>query len=239
MKAEIQFGRSRIPYAIRRSSRRKTIGVTVSADGVEVVAPPEVTPETISERVRSKGAWIVRQMRALDDVDTPVTRRMFEEGESLLYLGKNFRIRYLDGTGAPRIRLRSGWFDVEGNRENWTWGAIAQAFSRWYADHARKYLEGRMERVAARLGVPKPPLHLRKQAKRWGSCTKTGQIFVNWQLIAAPPRIIDYVLAHECCHLLDHTHGPEFQRLITRLAPDYLALEDEIRTSGGAWVQFE
>ena len=45
---------------------------------------------------------------------------------------------------------------------------------------------------------------------RWGSCTKDGTIFLNPLLIQVSPRCIEYVIAHELCHLVVHNHGPEF-----------------------------
>ena len=37
----------------------------------------------------------------------------------------------------------------------------------------------------------------------------------------APHDVLDYVVVHEVCHLLEHNHGPGFWKLVARRRPDY------------------
>src|SRR5205807_8031152 len=37
----------------------------------------------------------------------------------------------------------------------------------------------------------------------------------------APHDVLDYVVVHEVCHLVEHHHGPEFWRLVERRRPNY------------------
>ena len=66
---------------------------------------------------------------------------------------------------------------------------------------------------------------LRVMAKRWGSAHKDGRIALNPKLVQAPSVCIDYVVAHEICHLKHTNHGPEFFRLLGRLMPDWQNLK--------------
>ena len=85
--------------------------------------------------------------------------------------------------------------------------------------HARVSLVAEME--ASALGVSYRRIALRDQRSRWGSCSANGTLSFNWRLVLAPHDVLDYVVVHEVCHLVEHNHGPEFWRLVERRRRDY------------------
>jgi predicted metal-dependent hydrolase len=74
---------------------------------------------------------------------------------------------------------------------------------------------------AAALGVSYSRLTLRDQRSRWGSCSSKGALSFNWRLVLAPHDVLDYVVVHEVCHLVELNHGPAFWRLLERRRPGY------------------
>jgi predicted metal-dependent hydrolase len=62
---------------------------------------------------------------------------------------------------------------------------------------------------------------IRNQSTRWGSCSSKGNLNFNWKLVLAPPEALDYVVAHELCHLLEFSHSPNFWKLVEKAFPDY------------------
>ena len=60
---------------------------------------------------------------------------------------------------------------------------------------------------------------LRDQRSRWGSCSTRGTLSFNWRLVLAPHDVLDYVVVHEVCHLLEHNHGPAFWQLVGSRRP--------------------
>src|SRR5215212_2859871 len=75
---------------------------------------------------------------------------------------------------------------------------------------------------AAALGVRYARIVLRNQRSRWGSCSTSGTISFNWRLVLAPHDVLDYVVVHEVCHLVEHNHGQAFWELVGRRRPEYL-----------------
>ena len=74
---------------------------------------------------------------------------------------------------------------------------------------------------AAALGVSYERITLRDQRSRWGSCSSKGALSFNWRLVLAPHDVLDYVVVHEVCHLVEHHHGMEFWKLVERRRPQY------------------
>jgi len=80
----------------------------------------------------------------------------------------------------------------------------------------------RLEHFAALLGVKPTALSLGQAKHRWGSASSNGAIRLNWHLIHLSMRLLDYVVAHELCHLKQMNHGPEFWAEMGKVMPDYL-----------------
>ena len=76
---------------------------------------------------------------------------------------------------------------------------------------------------AAALGVAYSRLTVRDQVSRWGSCSSKGALSFNWRLVLAPHDVLEYVVVHEVCHLVELNHGPRFWKLVERRRPDYRA----------------
>lgn len=94
----------------------------------------------------------------------------------------------------------------------------------WYSERARHIFA----RQIAALQKREPSLtnrpisvRVRRMSRRWGSCTPAGTITLNPNLVQAPSGCIEYVVAHELCHLLVHDHSPRFFRNLERLVPDW------------------
>ena len=65
----------------------------------------------------------------------------------------------------------------------------------------------------------KVEITIRNQKTRWGSCSAKGNLNFNCLLMRTPDEIIDYVVVHELCHLLQAGHGPRFHALMDRYYP--------------------
>ena len=56
----------------------------------------------------------------------------------------------------------------------------------------------------------------------------------SWRLVLAPPRVLDYLAAHEVAHLKEMHHGAKFWALVERLDPDYEAARAWLNKGGVA-----
>ena len=94
-----------------------------------------------------------------------------------------------------------------------------------------------MEACLQLLGQREPVLlRIRTCTSRWGSCQKQKRvIMLNRLLYFVPLRLMEYVVLHECAHLLYDDHQKNFHRVMARHMPDYRARRKQLRqwTAGG------
>ncbi len=88
----------------------------------------------------------------------------------------------------------------------------------------KDYIDGRIDMLLAKpvfaaLNAP-PTICLRDPVSRYGSCSSDGKLMFSWRLVFAPLHVIDYVVAHECAHLLHHDHSAAFWQTTRALHPD-------------------
>jgi len=102
---------------------------------------------------------------------------------------------------------------------------------------ARRILEPRVAYFAGILGVNPSALSLGQAKSRWGSAGSNGAIRLNWHLVHLPMALLDYVVAHELCHLKEMNHGPAFWAEMQALMPDFAARRRELKkVSIAQWV---
>ena len=77
-----------------------------------------------------------------------------------------------------------------------------------------------------------PRVVIADQQKRWGSCDRNGTVRLNWRIIQAPMRLVDYVVVHELQHLRHRGHGRDYWRALGTVMPDYERRREDLRQRG-------
>jgi predicted metal-dependent hydrolase len=89
-------------------------------------------------------------------------------------------------------------------------------------------------RWAARFDVRPASVLVREAPKRWGSCDARGNLRLNWRVVQATPRLIDYVVTHELVHLRHQHHTAAFWATLGRVMPDYEQRRADLRRAGAS-----
>jgi predicted metal-dependent hydrolase len=88
---------------------------------------------------------------------------------------------------------------------------------------AKAKLPRRLLALAAQHRLIVTRISIRNQRRRWGSCSRSGHICLNWRLVTMPDEVRDYVLIHELMHLKRMDHSAKFWKLVAAACPDYQA----------------
>jgi predicted metal-dependent hydrolase len=97
---------------------------------------------------------------------------------------------------------------------------------------AREELGTRLYELAAEHRLTVSGFTIRNQRSRWGSCSRTGRIALNYRLVQMPPAVSDYVILHELMHLKEQNHSRRFWRLVEDVCPNFRDAERWLRRHG-------
>ena len=233
----VTWGETELSYTILRSARRKkTVAVTVDPAGsILVVAPERVATDRLDTIVTRKAEWLVRRIRRAESHGPLLLPREFVSGESVRYLGRHYRLKVNAGTTGS-AKLRGGWLHVPAPGGSQDAAHVRAALVSWFRRRAAERLPERVEAWHARAGVPMPRMIVASQQKRWGSCDHSGTIRLNWRIIQAPMRLVDYVVVHELVHLRHRGHGRDYWQAVGRVMPDYERRRRDLRERGAFLV---
>jgi predicted metal-dependent hydrolase len=197
------------------------INAHISARGVDPKIPPTAITTRSSRRCcrRRRAAallWVHRWLAAKERLTSALREPEFVSGESFSVLGRQYPLR-IDPTQAEPLRFDGRTFHL-------STPAIAEAthhFRTWFIGTGRVWVRERVVLLSRKVGCRPVRTDVRDLGYRWGSCGRNGVLYVNWQTIHQPVRLVDYVLVHELSHLIEPTHGPEFWKVVDRAMPDW------------------
>ncbi len=227
--SEVEVIETSVGSAKLQRTGRRTLAIHVLPDGsVELTAPLDATAEAILTKVEKRSRWIATQRRAFREMNVKPTARRYVSGATHRYLGRQYRLKISHGKIAS-VRLRGGFFEIVTPNESGQ--AVKELLTRWFRERAKDLFTRRMEAWkpwCKKHHLPEPQLRILTMRNRWGSAETNGRISINPELIHAPTRCIDYVIAHEICHLRYSNHGLTFTRQLAALMPDWRTVKERL-----------
>ena len=224
-----QLAVDELTFEVRRSPRRKTLGLTVDRGGELVLsAPPGVGGELLADFVREKRFWLYTKMAEKEARGQPIGGKEFVSGEGFPYLGRSHRLQLVRKQDVP-LKLAGGRFRLLRSKTS----EGRKQFVRWYTERGRDWLPRRVEGWAPRMGVKPAGVEVRDLGFRWGSCGKARAVNLHWAAMLLPPSVVDYIIVHELAHLVQPRHTLEFWRRVARPLPDYEQRKSWLAEHGG------
>ena len=218
----ISYSNLQIPVTVWFEERNR-LRITVQPDkSIVVKAPLDHPMEEVRAKLEKRAPWMIQQLEYFDQYHPILPERQYVSGETHYYLGRQYRLKVMAGSEND-VKLIGKYFVLTTTQpENLE--RKQQILQDWYTRHAKVFIQNRSELFVDRLielGARKPEIKYRRMNKRWGSCTPSGVITFNTELIKAPTHCIDYVVLHELCHLVHVGHNAKFYHLLDVLMPDW------------------
>ena len=221
------------PLRIVRSKRRKRVSIRIVPGEICVSVPQRMDERIVQQMVMQKRQWIERKVAESTALPQPECYH-YVDGESFDYLGARHTLRLEKGYPNWVVQQEQELVVTAGRRlstEQRSRSAERQ-LKQWYRQQAEVWLQARTDHFATEIGVVPQSVVVRLYRARWGSCSSRGEIRYNWKLMMAPVDIIDYVVVHELCHLLQGNHSAAYWALVGRYLPDYRQRREWLKRQG-------
>lgn len=199
--------------SMRISEKERIIKLTI----------PWGCPYTVaSDFLKEREPWIANHLHLLKPA------KSLKAGSSILIRGQPHTIIH-----APQAKRgtwqENGQLHVSGFEEH-----IPRRVVDYLKKTVKDYASSQAHRYADILGATDKlkRISIRDTSSRWGSCSQNGTISLCWRLVLAPKEVLDYVIAHEVCHLIEMNHSPSFWHLVTKISPQYKKHRKWLKSDG-------
>jgi predicted metal-dependent hydrolase len=221
----IRVGQTEIPYELRRTATAAERRITVTPGSVEVLALTTDDDAEIGNFLHRKRQWVFDTLRELQEVTSrrPAVPR-FITGSKIPYRGRMSSLTVRRHDGSKVEIAHKGGFIVD--LPSWVMAEtadtiVATEIKLWLKQRARRDVHEVVAHYRKRFDLTPRALRVAEFAQGWGSCSPTGTINIDWRLVFAPKRVLEYVVVHELAHLKHRSHGDAFWTYLASILPDY------------------
>lgn len=211
----------------RRSASARNYRLSLSRDGIAIATVPmRGSMREAQHFVERNQEWLERaRMRHRL---RPRVAPSWPLGTTILWRGQFLEVRAAAGGERPAVCLGADVFRVPSLE-----GDLRAVLEARFARLAKVELPARAWELAAQTRMNVTRVSVRSQRSRWGSCTASGVISLNWRLILTPEGVRDYIILHELMHLREMNHSARFWEWVEEVCPGWRESEAWIKRNGG------
>ena len=227
-------------YRVKISNRARHVSLKITAtEGLVVVVPKGFNHSLLDELVASRQRWIEKNLRRYADMPVQQLDTALPEQIFLPALGEQWSLtQYKTDSATVRVTAKNDQLRMVGDIDNKR--ACQKALRRWLMRYANQSIIPLLDLASKEAGLPYRKATIRGQRTRWGSCSSSGSINLNFQLLFVSPAMLNYVLLHELSHTVHLNHSAAFYHLLASFVPDYKIIEAQLKQAWRtmpAWLQ--
>ena len=199
-------------------SKRKSIALQIKDDGMLLVrAPFRTAKERIEEIISNNKLWIEKRLAILEKEKN---KYKTENVDGIFYMGKLYKSQL---TTSRQMYLKDDVFFVPPTFQK-----------KDYMDFLKKeilsYTKEKASFYAHIMNVKYKDIRISKAKSYWGCYSPHNKIIrFSLYLMLCPAFVIDYVVVHELCHIVDRFHSRQFYELVETYYKDYKAAKKWLR----------
>lgn len=201
--------------------KTKSFRLSIDKDGaIKVSVPLFATKKQVEAFVSANQEWISLTLEKVLDKKKERERRLAERFGQTLYLGVWHEVKF--DSNVKCLSIANNIIICKDEK----------ALKMWLKKEALRIFTPKCLEIASFYGVEISKISVRFAKSRWGSCSLSGAISLNINLIKAPRSVIEYVIIHEVAHRVAHNHSKTFWNEVKKLCPEYRISEKWLKDNG-------
>jgi predicted metal-dependent hydrolase len=218
-------GEDLIKVYVKISSKAKLVKIKISIKNtVELVLPKNADFNTAYKFVVEKEKLIRERLRKLDHLV-----EIKSSPKNISILGKEYQIITNDNFINIPIKIDGDKILISHVISKEKHPSIISTLLKKIA---KVEITHQVNKICEYLGLKYNKISVKDMSSRWGSCSQDKNLSFSWRLVLAPREVMEYVVVHEVCHLVEMNHSSRFWNLVHKTYPDYFAAKLWLKKNG-------
>jgi len=214
---------------IRSAKRLKTISLQIKNGVPTIYCPIYIKDSYLRPIIEKKQLWIKKKINAEKERE-----KILVKNKSVFpFLGRKITLLILLSE-ENKVLLKNNNLFIYCTDFNFAKKNLVE----WLKLEAKEYLFSRVQFVSSKIKISFKSLNLRGYRAIWGSCNSRSEIYLNWKLVMLPKKVIDYVIVHELCHIIEPNHSKSFWSLVKKYDNEYLENKNWLKKNGIEIIKF-
>ncbi len=213
----------------RTNKRIKRISLTLeNKETILIKTPLGVKAHQLREIINLHKKWILNSVRKVPAKNT----FDFICGGTIPFIGVEYKIELISDTNikkVPKFILKDDIFYIYYNENQQSYKDFLEGLQKFYQKMAIKIIDPLFDKWCFETNIKPEKIGYRKAKRRWGSCSYTNNISINYMLLQFPLIAIEYVVLHELCHIKEKNHSKRFWNLVALYMPDFKQQEEILK----------
>ena len=202
------------------------LSISVQNGEVVVSAPWYLSNKQIQTVVSEKTNWIAEKLKEYE-------QRKNLGYENIILFGKTYSTKVtFKFVKIPEVTLNENSIDVilpNSYKEKNISSVMDFICNKLYTEIANQELEAILEKVRLNLRLAPENIEIRYMKNVLATCDNNQNITINPELFKYTKEVIEYVIAHEFCHLKYKNHSKSFYKMLQKYVPNYEDLSYSLR----------
>lgn len=222
----VQYGDSIIEYSFHTKEGLNSHYITVEKGVGVILKGKTISDEHANKLILKKAKWIIDKLELVKSIgDEDIVT-----GSRIQYLGRKYYVELTidDRMQVIAIDFTESKFKVTLPKRLNNQVALKVTFENFIQEKAKERITPIIKKWSKTTGLAYNQLKFMKLEKRWGSCTPTNTIIINYNAIKLPFSLIEYLVVHELVHTKIKSHSKEFWAELSKHIPKWKELDERM-----------